>query len=63
MTSCHWEALGTTVGVVVREPGALDAARRAVEAELDAIDAACSRFRADSELAAVNTRARTAGAR
>jgi FAD:protein FMN transferase len=46
--------LGTTVGVVVLGAGAHDAARRAVEAQLAEIDAACSRFREDSELAAVN---------
>ncbi len=51
--SSSWPALGTTVGLVVRG-AAHDAARRAVEAELAEIDAACSRFRADSELSAVN---------
>jgi thiamine biosynthesis lipoprotein ApbE len=55
--SSGWEALGTTVGLVVRDPAALGAARRAVEHELAAIDAACSRFRADSELAVVNAAA------
>ncbi len=55
--SSGWEALGTTVGLVVRDAAALDAARRAVEAELAAIDAACSRFRDDSELAVVNAAA------
>lgn len=49
-----WPALGTTVGVVVLGAGAQDAARRVVEAELADIDAACSRFRQDSELATVN---------
>lgn len=49
-----FRALGTTAVVV-----ALDAAREgeacaAVERELDAIDRACSRFRADSELVRVN---------
>ncbi len=52
-----WQALGTTVALVVRDAGAHAAARRAVEAELAAIDAACSRFRPDSELAAVNAAA------
>jgi thiamine biosynthesis lipoprotein len=52
--SSSWHALGTTVGLVVRDAGAHDAARRAVEDELAAIDAACSRFRDDSELTAVN---------
>jgi thiamine biosynthesis lipoprotein ApbE len=39
----------------VCQRGALDLARRQVERELDAIDLACSRFRADSELSRVNT--------
>ena len=54
LKTSSWRALGTTVAIVVLRPGALDPARRAVEAELAAIDAACSRFRDDSELAAVN---------
>ena len=37
-------------------PAALASARAAVERELDAIDRACSRFRADSELSRVNAR-------
>jgi thiamine biosynthesis lipoprotein len=55
--SASWRALGTTVGLVVRDAAAPAAARRAVEGELAAIDAACSRFRADSELSAVNAAA------
>jgi thiamine biosynthesis lipoprotein len=59
-----WEALGTSI--VLRLCGSspsdgapeldsrLAAARLAVERELDAIDRACSRFRADSELSRVN---------
>jgi thiamine biosynthesis lipoprotein len=54
VASSRWSALGTTVGVVVVGEGAHTAARRAVEIELTAIDAACSRFRADSELAGLN---------
>ena len=51
----RWRALGTTATIVVVGSGAHhEAARRAVEAELADIDAACSRFRDDSELAAVN---------
>jgi thiamine biosynthesis lipoprotein len=50
----RWPALGTTAAIAVHGAGAHDAARRAVEAQLAAIDAACSRFRDDSELAAVN---------
>jgi len=52
--SASWEAIGTTVSVHVTDPGDLDAARCAVESEVDAIDAACSRFRADSELSRLN---------
>jgi thiamine biosynthesis lipoprotein len=52
-----WRALGTSASVAVLGAGAHDAARAAVEAELRAIDAACSRFRDDSELAAVNASA------
>jgi thiamine biosynthesis lipoprotein len=55
--SCTWEALGTSVVLRVIDRGALDAARAAVEGELAAIDRACSRFRADSELSGVNARA------
>jgi FAD:protein FMN transferase len=55
--SSSWHALGTTVGLVVRDGGAHADARRAVEDELAAIDAACSRFRADSELTTVNAAA------
>jgi FAD:protein FMN transferase len=55
MTS--WEALGTSAVLHVNEPTALAPARGAVERELAAIDAACSRFRSDSELSRVNARA------
>ena len=51
-----WEALGTTV--VLRldtwDRSRRAAGRRAVERELEAIDAAASRFRSDSELSRVN---------
>jgi thiamine biosynthesis lipoprotein len=53
--SSRWHALGTTAAIVVLGRDAHDGARRAVEAELAEIDAACSRFRDDSELARVNT--------
>jgi thiamine biosynthesis lipoprotein ApbE len=49
-----WEALGTSVVLRVTDPAALAHARAEVERELDAIDRACSRFRADSELSRVN---------
>ncbi len=57
LASASWEALGTSVVVRVSELEALEPARAAVELELDAIDRACSRFRADSELSRVNARA------
>jgi thiamine biosynthesis lipoprotein ApbE len=49
-----WRALGTDVRLVVTEAAGHEAARRAVEARLDAFDRACSRFRPDSELTALN---------
>ncbi len=55
--AARWQALGTTAGVLVTDPQALPAARLAVEAELAAIDLACSRFRADSDLSRLNSRA------
>ncbi|HEY6758539.1 MAG TPA: FAD:protein FMN transferase [Baekduia sp.] len=54
LAAATWPALGTTARVVVDGDGVLDAARAAVEAELDAIDRACSRFRQDGELAEVH---------
>lgn len=48
-----WPALGTTASVLA-DAAALPAAREEVERELAAVDAACSRFRDDSELARVN---------
>jgi FAD:protein FMN transferase len=53
-TAATWRALGTTASVHVADPTALTGARAAVELELDAIDLACSRFRDDSELTALN---------
>jgi thiamine biosynthesis lipoprotein len=52
--AAEWRALGTGVRLVVTEEGAPAAARAAVEAVLDAVDLACSRFRQDSELCALN---------
>ncbi len=45
---------GTFGSLIVTRPGALDAAHRLLSAELAAIDAACSRFRPDSELSGIN---------
>jgi thiamine biosynthesis lipoprotein ApbE len=52
-----WTALGTGVALRVSDPAALQAAQAAVEQELEAIDRACSRFRADSDLSLLNARA------
>ncbi|MCW3068522.1 MAG: FAD:protein transferase [Solirubrobacterales bacterium] len=52
--SSAWEALGTSVVVRTTEQAALEDVRAAVHSELDAVDRACSRFRSDSELSAVN---------
>lgn len=52
-----WRALGTSAELVVSVPAALSPAHRAVLAELAAIDAACSRFRPDSELVRLNSAA------
>jgi FAD:protein FMN transferase len=57
LAGASWEALGTSVVLRVTEARALARARAALELELDAVDRACSRFRADSELARVNARA------
>lgn len=54
MGSASFPALGTTATVLVDRPEALGPARGLLEAELAALDAACSRFRPDSELAEVN---------
>ncbi|MDQ1687693.1 MAG: FAD:protein transferase [Frankiaceae bacterium] len=50
----QWRALGSSVELLVVDPAAMDAARDAVDAVLDAIDRAASRFRADSELTKLN---------
>jgi thiamine biosynthesis lipoprotein len=52
-----WTALGMLVQLVVTEPAEAGAARELLEADLDALDLACSRFRPDSELVAVGNAA------
>jgi thiamine biosynthesis lipoprotein ApbE len=56
MQAATWEAFGTTAVLKVTDPAGLARARAAVERELARIDAACSRFRGDSDLARVNAR-------
>jgi thiamine biosynthesis lipoprotein ApbE len=46
----NWSAIGTAIRIVVTDPTQLDAARAMLEDDLAVLDAACSRFRADSEL-------------
>jgi thiamine biosynthesis lipoprotein ApbE len=58
--SASWQALGSTVELRVTDPAALTPARVIVTEMLADFDRACSRFRADSELSAVNARAGTA---
>ncbi|MCU1365426.1 MAG: FAD:protein transferase [Ilumatobacteraceae bacterium] len=51
---CEFPALGTGAVVVVDDPDALEQAVAAVKSEIDEIDRACSRFRADSDLERIN---------
>lgn len=53
----QWQALGTSVRLVVTDASWLPEARRRAEAELESIDLACSRFRPDSELSRANASA------
>jgi FAD:protein FMN transferase len=55
-----WTALGMLVQLAVNEPAATAVARELLEADLLALDLACSRFRPDSELVAVGNAARGA---
>jgi thiamine biosynthesis lipoprotein len=57
VATVRWPALGTTAVLRVTDASALADARTLVDAELDAIDSACSRFRVDSELERVNASA------
>jgi FAD:protein FMN transferase len=52
-----WQALGTSVELVLTDSDALEQAQTIVERQLDEIDRACSRFRKDSELTRVNAHA------
>ena len=54
----EWARWSTTMQVVVTDPGSLLVAREEVDAETDAVEAAASRFRPDSEVCAL---ARSAG--
>jgi len=56
-TAASWRSLGTLVRLVVTEPRCLAEARRLLETDLAAVDLACSRFRADSEICALRASA------
>jgi FAD:protein FMN transferase len=49
-----FRVFGTTGTLLITEASALPAARRLADAEFAAVDLACSRFRPDSELSALN---------
>jgi thiamine biosynthesis lipoprotein ApbE len=48
--AASWQALGMLVQLVVTDPGALDEAGQLLARDLAELDAACSRFRPDSEI-------------
>jgi len=54
----HWQRWSTSMQIVVTDPHSLPVARREVDAELDTIEVAASRFRPDSE---INVLAASAG--
>lgn len=53
LAGTHLTALGTYVQLVLTDGAVVDEARRILVDELDALDRACSRFRADAEIARV----------
>ena len=57
--AASWPAIGTTVRLVVADPARLARGRELLASYLAALDLACSRFRADSELARAERRAGT----
>jgi thiamine biosynthesis lipoprotein ApbE len=57
--AASWPAIGTTVRLVVTDPARLAPGRELLASYLAALDLACSRFRADSELAGAERRAGT----
>ena len=53
--AADWTAIGVLVRLVVTDPAALGPARQRLEADLAALDRACSRFRPDSEIRALDS--------
>ncbi len=60
--SSAWNAIGTTIRVVVNDRARLSDAREMLANDLAALDLACSRFRPDSELVRIESTAGTATA-
>jgi thiamine biosynthesis lipoprotein ApbE len=56
-----WRALGTEVRLVVTDGRCLTQARSLLEQDLAAVDLACSRFRADSEICALQANGQASG--
>ncbi len=54
-----WQAIGTSVRLVVADPARRPAGRRLLTSHIAALDLACSRFREDSELAVAERAAGT----
>lgn len=52
----EWEAIGTTIRLVVTDEAQLGSARAMLADDLAALDEACSRFRPDSELIRLDSR-------
>jgi thiamine biosynthesis lipoprotein ApbE len=52
--AAEWTAIGVLARVVVTDPEALGPARRRLQHDLAALDLACSRFRPDSEIRALD---------
>ncbi|MFD3381865.1 FAD:protein FMN transferase [Streptomyces sp. NPDC058697] len=52
--AANWRALGTSVRLVTTDPALLDSCNLLLARQLAEVDAACSRFREDSELAALD---------
>jgi thiamine biosynthesis lipoprotein len=59
VAAASWPAIGTTVRLVITDPARLMPGRELLASYLAALDLACSRFRADSELARAERRAGT----
>ncbi|MEI7544697.1 MAG: FAD:protein FMN transferase [Mycobacteriaceae bacterium] len=53
LAQCAWNRWTTDMHLLVTDPAALPRAREVVDAELDAIELAASRFRPDSEISAL----------